>query len=97
MQLLVVWGFFCSKCTSLVCRLLFWSSDGTVSGIHRVSLSGIDVRNVLRTTEKIKAIALDLVDTRLFWIQHDHGKEISHIGSCDYDGGALRLLKTSVR
>lgn len=96
MQLLVVWGFFCSKCTSLVCRLLFWSSDGTVSGIHRVSLSGIDVRNVLRTTEKIKAIALDLVDTRLFWIQHDHGKEISHIGSCDYDGGALRLLKTSV-
>ncbi|KAF1541505.1 Pro-epidermal growth factor, partial [Eudyptes schlegeli] len=78
-------------------RLLFWSSDGTVSSIHRVSLSGSDVRNVLRTTEKIKAISLDLVDTRLYWIQHDHGKEISHIGSCDYDGGAVRLLKNSVR
>ncbi|KAF1483604.1 Pro-epidermal growth factor, partial [Pygoscelis antarcticus] len=78
-------------------RLLFWSSDGTVSSIHRVSLSGSDVRNVLRTTEKIKAISLDLVDTRLYWIQHDYGKEISHIGSCDYDGGAVRLLKNSVR
>ncbi|NWY60779.1 EGF factor, partial [Chionis minor] len=78
-------------------RLLFWSSDGTVSSIHRVSLSGSDVRNVLRTTEKIKAISLDLVDTRLYWIQHDHGKEISHIGSCDYDGRTVRLLKNSVR
>ncbi|NXP02498.1 EGF factor, partial [Thinocorus orbignyianus] len=78
-------------------RLLFWSSDGTVSSIHRVSLSGSGVRNVLRTTEKIKAISLDLVDRKLYWIQHDHGKEISHIGSCDYDGRTVRLLKTSVR
>ncbi|KAM6361371.1 pro-epidermal growth factor [Alca torda] len=78
-------------------RLLFWSSDGTISSIHRVSLSGSDVRNVLRTTEKIKAISLDLVDTRLYWIQHDHGKEISHIGSCDYDGRGVHLLKNSVR
>ncbi|NXD62642.1 EGF factor, partial [Eolophus roseicapillus] len=78
-------------------RLLFWSSDGTVSSIHRLSLSGSDVRSVLRTTEKIKAISLDLVDRRLYWIQHDHGKDISHIGSCDYDGGAVRLLKNSVR
>ncbi|NXL31921.1 EGF factor, partial [Glaucidium brasilianum] len=78
-------------------RLLFWSSDGTVSSIHRVSLSGSDVRNVLRTTERIKAISLDLVDTRLYWIQHDHRKEISHIASCNYDGGAVRLLKNSVR
>ncbi|XP_054681478.1 pro-epidermal growth factor isoform X3 [Grus americana] len=78
-------------------RLLFWSSDGTVSSIHRMSLGGSDVRNVLRTTEKIKAISLDLVDTRLYWIQHDHRKEISHIGSCDYDGRAVRLLKNSIR
>ncbi|XP_061334549.1 pro-epidermal growth factor isoform X1 [Pezoporus flaviventris] len=78
-------------------RLLFWSSDSTVSSIHRLSLSGSDVRSVLRTTEKIKAISLDLVDRRLYWIQHDHGKDISHIGSCDYDGGAVRLLKNSVR
>ncbi|KAM6301245.1 pro-epidermal growth factor [Aegotheles albertisi] len=78
-------------------RLLFWSSDGTVSSIHRVSLSGSEVRNVLRTTEKIKAISLDLVDTRLYWIQHDHRKEVSHIGTCDYDGRAVRLLKNSAR
>ncbi|XP_032853723.2 pro-epidermal growth factor isoform X2 [Tyto alba] len=78
-------------------RLLFWSSDGAVSSIHQMSLLGSDVRNVLRTTEKIKAISLDLIDTRLYWIQHDHGKEISHIGSCNYDGGAVRLIKNSVR
>ncbi|KAK2519884.1 Egf [Columba guinea] len=78
-------------------RLLFWSSEGTVSNIHRVSLIGSIVRTLLRTTEKIKAISLDLVDTRLYWIQHDHRKEISHIGSCNYDGGAVRLLKNSVR
>uniref|UniRef100_A0A8B9D6U4 Pro-epidermal growth factor n=1 Tax=Anser cygnoides TaxID=8845 RepID=A0A8B9D6U4_ANSCY len=72
-------------------ELLFWSSDSTVSSIYRASLNGNDVRNILRTTEKIKAISLDLVDIRLYWIQHDHGKEISHIGSCDYDGGAVHL------
>uniref|UniRef100_A0A8C6ISX6 Pro-epidermal growth factor n=1 Tax=Melopsittacus undulatus TaxID=13146 RepID=A0A8C6ISX6_MELUD len=78
-------------------RLLFWSSDGTVSSVHRLSLSGSDVRSVLRTTEKIKAISLDLVDRRLYWIQHDHGKDISYIGSCDYDGRAVSLLKNSIR
>ncbi|XP_051474972.1 pro-epidermal growth factor isoform X2 [Apus apus] len=78
-------------------RLIFWSSEGTVSSINRVTFSGSDVRNILRTTEKIKAISLDLVDTRLYWIQHDHGKDVSHIGSCDYGGGAVRLLKNPVR
>uniref|UniRef100_A0A8B9D692 Pro-epidermal growth factor n=1 Tax=Anser cygnoides TaxID=8845 RepID=A0A8B9D692_ANSCY len=78
-------------------ELLFWSSDSTVSSIYRASLNGNDVRNILRTTEKIKAISLDLVDIRLYWIQHDHGKEISHIGSCDYDGGAVHLLQSSGR
>uniref|UniRef100_A0A803XP43 Pro-epidermal growth factor n=1 Tax=Meleagris gallopavo TaxID=9103 RepID=A0A803XP43_MELGA len=78
-------------------RILFWSSDGTVSSIYRVFLNGSDVRNILRTTEKIKAISLDFVDVRLYWIQHDHGNEISHIGSCDYEGGAVHLLRSSGR
>uniref|UniRef100_A0A8D2MCT6 Pro-epidermal growth factor n=1 Tax=Zonotrichia albicollis TaxID=44394 RepID=A0A8D2MCT6_ZONAL len=78
-------------------RLLFLSSDGTVSSIYRASLSGSDIINILKTTEKIKTISLDLVDTRLYWIQHDHGKEISHIRSCDYEGGAVRFLRNSVR
>lgn len=81
----------------LSCRILFWSSDGTVSSIYRMSLNGSDVRNILRTTEKIKAISLDFVDIRLYWIQHDHGKEISHIGSCDYEGSAVHLLRSSGR
>ncbi|XP_062430858.1 pro-epidermal growth factor [Rhea pennata] len=78
-------------------RLLFWSSDSTVSSIYRVSLDGSNRRNVLRTTGKINAISLDLIDLRLYWIQHDHEKEVSHIGSCNYDGGAIHLLKNSVR
>ncbi|NXH20184.1 EGF factor, partial [Bucco capensis] len=79
-------------------RLFFWASDGTVSSIRRASLGGSgDVHNILRTTLKIKAIALDLVDTRIYWIQHDHGKELCHVGSCSYDGGALRVLKNSGR
>ncbi|XP_015717481.1 pro-epidermal growth factor isoform X2 [Coturnix japonica] len=78
-------------------RILFWSSDGTVSSIYRVSLNGSDVKNILRTTEKIKAISLDFVDLRLYWIQHDHGKELSHIGSSDYEGSAVHLLQSSGR
>ncbi|KFU94504.1 Pro-epidermal growth factor [Chaetura pelagica] len=78
-------------------RLIFWSSEGTVSSINRVTFSGSDVRNILRTTEKIKAISLDLVDTRLYWIQHDHGKDVSQIGSCDYGGGAVRVLRNPAR
>uniref|UniRef100_A0A8C3R3J9 Pro-epidermal growth factor n=1 Tax=Cyanoderma ruficeps TaxID=181631 RepID=A0A8C3R3J9_9PASS len=78
-------------------RLLFLSSDGTVSSIHRVSRSGNYMINILKTTEKIKAISLDLIDRRLYWIQHDLEKEISHIGSCDYDGGTVRFLRNSVQ
>ncbi|NXN99683.1 EGF factor, partial [Rhinopomastus cyanomelas] len=78
-------------------RLLFWSSEGTISSIHRMSLSGRDVRNLLRTTEKIRAVSLDLVDARLYWIQHDYEKDISRIGSCDYSGRAVRLLKNAAR
>lgn len=94
----LLWGFLFCKHAYLACRLLFLSSDGTsVSSIHRVSLSGNDMINILKTTERIKAISLDLIDTRLYWIQHDLGKEISHIGSCDYDGGAVRFLRNPVR
>ncbi|XP_074849534.1 pro-epidermal growth factor isoform X3 [Carettochelys insculpta] len=72
-------------------RFMFWSSDSASSSIHRAALDGTDMRTVLRTTEKIKTISLDFNDTRLFWIQYDNEDEVSHIGSCDYNGGSVRL------
>ncbi|CAM4559537.1 unnamed protein product [Caretta caretta] len=78
-------------------RFLFWSSDGAFSSVHRAILDGTDMRSVLRTTEKIKTISLDFIDMRLFWIQYDSEKDVSRIGSCDYNGGSIHLPKHSAR
>uniref|UniRef100_A0A8C8RRU4 Pro-epidermal growth factor n=1 Tax=Pelusios castaneus TaxID=367368 RepID=A0A8C8RRU4_9SAUR len=78
-------------------RFIFWSSDSIVSSIHRAILDGTDMRSVLRTPEKITTITLDFIDTRLFWIQYDSVEDVSRIGSCDYNGGAIHLPKHSAR
>uniref|UniRef100_A0A674IF87 Pro-epidermal growth factor n=1 Tax=Terrapene triunguis TaxID=2587831 RepID=A0A674IF87_9SAUR len=78
-------------------RFVFWSSDGALSSVHRAILDGTDMRSVLRTTEKIKTISLDFIDTRLFWIQYDSEEDVSRIGSCDYNGGSIHLPKHSAQ
>lgn len=55
------------------------------------------MRGILRTTEKIKAISLDFADVRIFWVQYDSEEDISHVGSCDYNGGSIHLLKHSAQ
>ncbi|XP_019355690.1 pro-epidermal growth factor isoform X1 [Alligator mississippiensis] len=78
-------------------RFVFWSSDSALPSILRARLDGTDMRGILRTTEKIKAISLDFADVRIFWVQYDSEEDISHVGSCDYNGGSIHLLKHSAQ
>ncbi|XP_053421883.1 pro-epidermal growth factor [Nycticebus coucang] len=77
-------------------RFIFWSSEQAGS-LHRADLNGMEVRTLLETSEKITAMSLDVLDKRLFWIHYNREGTNSHIYSCDYDGGSVRLSKYQTR
>ncbi|MGH0152681.1 UNVERIFIED_CONTAM: hypothetical protein FKN15_024634 [Acipenser sinensis] len=73
-------------------RFIFWISDGLVPSINRANVDGEKVITVLSTTEKVKTLSLDFIDKRLFWVQYGADDE-SAIGSCDYNGDAVHIMK----
>ncbi|XP_043917401.1 pro-epidermal growth factor isoform X2 [Protopterus annectens] len=77
-------------------RFIFWASNGSISRIFRASLQGANLTTILRSSQKVKSLSLDLIDKRIFWIQHNI-EDISSIGSCDYSGGFFQLMKQSTQ
>uniref|UniRef100_A0A2I3MDT3 Pro-epidermal growth factor n=1 Tax=Papio anubis TaxID=9555 RepID=A0A2I3MDT3_PAPAN len=73
-------------------RFIFWSSE-VAGSLYRADLDGVEVKSLLETSEKITAVSLDVLDKRLFWIQYSREGSNSLIGSCDYDGGSVRVSK----
>lgn len=78
--------------TGLAHRFIFWSSE-VAGSLHRADLNGVGVKMLLETSEKITAMSLDVLDKRLFWIQHNREGSNSHICSCDYNGGSVHFSK----
>ncbi|XP_076998667.1 pro-epidermal growth factor isoform X2 [Tamandua tetradactyla] len=73
-------------------RFIFWSSE-VAGSIHRADLDGVETKVLLETSGRITAVSLHVLDKRLFWIQYNREGSHSHVGSCDYDGGSVRLSK----
>lgn len=61
--------------------------------LQRADLSGVEVKILVETAEKITAMSLDVLDKRLFWVQYDREGSNSRICSCDYDGGSVHFSK----
>ncbi|XP_041076490.1 pro-epidermal growth factor-like isoform X5 [Polyodon spathula] len=77
-------------------KFIFWISDGLVPSINQANVDGEKVITVLSTSEKIKTLSLDFIDKRLFWVQYGANDE-SAIGSCDYNGDAVHIMKQLIQ
>ncbi|MBN3319878.1 EGF factor, partial [Atractosteus spatula] len=76
-------------------RMIFWISDGSMPSIHRANLEGEMTTTVLKTTHRLITISLDIVDKRLFWVQFS-SEDGSVVGSCDYNGNFIHILKQTM-
>lgn len=83
-------------CAVCIPRLVFWSSE-VAGSLHRADLSGVDVKTLLETPERIASLTLDGLDKRLFWVQDSGEGRQAYIRSCDYDGGSVHLIKHQTR
>ncbi|XP_069486834.1 pro-epidermal growth factor isoform X2 [Ambystoma mexicanum] len=76
-------------------RFIFWSSESATSAINRVNLDGSSMTSLLSTTQQVVTLTLDVTDRRIFWIQYSLEEDVSIIGSCDYSGGFVHMMKHS--
>lgn len=76
-------------------RFIFWSSKSAISAVNRVNLDGSSMRSLYRTTQQVNALALDLIDQRIYWTQFSHEEHVPRIGSCTYNGSFLHMIPHS--
>eukprot|EP00062_Callorhinchus_milii_P012065 gi/632958694/ref/XP_007895185.1/ PREDICTED: pro-epidermal growth factor [Callorhinchus milii] len=75
---------------------IFCASEGSAPSIDRATLDGTEIITILKTTENVKALTLDFIDRRLFWVQNSPETASSSIGSCDYNGDSVQVMKQSM-
>ncbi|KAM9330478.1 pro-epidermal growth factor [Gastrophryne carolinensis] len=73
---------------------LFWTSGNSHSVIERASLNGINVTYVIRIKGELKALELDTIDKRIYWVVSVPDAEES-IGTCTYYGDSTTVIKNS--
>uniref|UniRef100_A0A3Q4HI28 Epidermal growth factor n=1 Tax=Neolamprologus brichardi TaxID=32507 RepID=A0A3Q4HI28_NEOBR len=66
-------------------NFLFWLSGGMSPSIQRSDVTGQMKMTLINITEQLRALSIDRVDKRLFWVQFGPQGE-SAIASCDYNG-----------
>lgn len=71
-------------------RFLFWLSAGTSSSIQRSDITGRMKTTLIKTDKDLKALTIDRVGRRLFWLQFGSLGE-SSIASSDYRGHSLHI------
>lgn len=69
-------------------RYIFWLSDGLTPSIQRSDMTGGKKAAVLKGADRLKALALDHRDRRLFWVQQSLRGHTA-MGSCNYDGNII--------
>nr|XP_023677952.1 pro-epidermal growth factor isoform X1 [Paramormyrops kingsleyae] len=73
-------------------RFIFWVSDTLTSSIQKSGLDSGPTITILKTSSRLGTLSLDVADRRLFWVQSSLGGRAT-IGSCDYNGNTINLMK----
>ncbi|KAG2466603.1 EGF factor, partial [Polypterus senegalus] len=74
-------------------RLLFWLSDGLLATVDCAPSTGGKVKSIFSSHEKLETISLDFNDKRVFWVQYGQEEEEATVGSCDYSGAAVHMMR----
>ncbi|XP_071975409.1 pro-epidermal growth factor [Engystomops pustulosus] len=73
--------------------LLFWTSGNLMSIIQKSNLNATLVTSVTEMKGDIKALALDTVSKKIYWIVYKQVEEESSIGTCTYQGDSVTIIK----
>ncbi|XP_051785718.1 pro-epidermal growth factor isoform X2 [Erpetoichthys calabaricus] len=74
-------------------RLLFWLSDGLLATVDCAPSTGGKVKSIFGSHEKLETISLDFNDKRVFWVQYGQEEDEAMVGSCDYSGATVHMMR----